>query len=180
MKYAALLPLLFISHFAFAISPEECSARLDFEANKTAIKQEVRKIWERKKVFGKYTQAQVARALGISQSAFSKLLTDDSAHPWTLPKLQKFAEFIGSSLVELLPEELIPLPPDEESGTGLRADIKWAMELHFLNRGYRVTKQQVERLSSRPIRRLQGTRPTKEQIEAAVEEGILSAAFGEF
>lgn len=66
------------------------------------IKANIKQEWERQKHLHGKTQEELAIFLNISQGAVSKLLNDMSGHPWSVDKIELFANFCDAPIVELI------------------------------------------------------------------------------
>jgi transcriptional regulator with XRE-family HTH domain len=159
--------------------PSNCEVRLsdgDWLANSLQIKAEVQKVWERKRAIMKVSQAEVARALGTSQSAFSKMLNDSEGHPWTETHLRRFANFIGTPMREFLPEHMAKRIPDFESDGQFLEECVLSVQRFYFSRGWNVSSDQVQGIARDVFEKLNGLRPSREQMEDSIYESILKFA----
>ena len=83
---------------------------------KLNIKQE----WERQKRVHGRTQDDLATYLNISQSAVSKLLNDRAGHPWSVDKIELFADFCDVPLARLIGDADLATDARKPSSTGHR------------------------------------------------------------
>ena len=81
------------NHSAKNIYSKEVSAR---------IKSNIKREWELQKRHYARTQEHLAESLSISQSAVSKLLNDKDGHPWSVDKIELFANFCNVPIKRLI------------------------------------------------------------------------------
>jgi hypothetical protein len=162
--------------------PANCEVRLtevDWLAHSPQIKAEVQKVWERKRAIMKVSQAEVARALGTTQSAFSKMLNDSEGHPWTENHLRRFANFISTPMREFLPDDMAKRMADSnepESESMFLDECVLSVQKFYFSRGIRVSPDQVRGIAHDVFDKLNGLRPTKEQMENSIYESIIKFA----
>ena len=145
------------------------------------IKADVARVWERVKKNKNLTQANLARALGTTQSAVSKLLNDYDGHPWTEGYLRKFSEFCGVSPREFLDEDLMGFitewnsgdqPPDHD----FVEECISALANYFSGRGLPARRERLATLAAKLASRLEGTHPDARTMDREIECVILENA----
>lgn len=105
-----------------------------------SIKREIKIIWDREKKFHKRTQEKLAMRLGINQSAVSKLLNDEAGHPWTVDKIEKFANYCEVPISEIVKDEALigffngwdgpGIPPEENRIEEAKSALKTFLDDH--------------------------------------------------
>ena len=145
------------------------------------IKADVARVWERVKKNKNLTQANLARALGTTQSAVSKLLNDHDGHPWTEGYLRKFSEFCGVSPREFLDDDLMGFitewnngdqPPDHD----FVEECISALANYFSSRGLPARREKLATLAAKLASRLEGTHPDSPTMDREIECVILENA----
>ncbi|MBB4581560.1 transcriptional regulator with XRE-family HTH domain [Rhizobium aethiopicum] len=145
---------------------------------KTNIKQE----WERQKHLHGKTQEGLAEYLGISQGAVSKLLNDQSGHPWSVDKIELFAGFCEVPLAELIgDQDLIghfngwngdTVPPN----TRRIQEAKIALERFIEEQGASLDDAKLHRLAGRLAVRMEGTDRSPKSYNREILKLLISEA----
>ncbi len=127
------------------------------------IKTNIRQEWERQKHIHGRTQEHLALHLGISQGAVSKLLNDQSGHPWTVDKIELFASFCEVPLAELIGDSSLighfngwngeTVPPS----TRLINEARSALERFVEEQDAVLDDAKLHRLAGRLAVRVEGT-----------------------
>jgi transcriptional regulator with XRE-family HTH domain len=147
------------------------------------IKADVGRVWDRVRKNKNLTQANLARALGTTQSAVSKLLNDDNGHPWTETYLRKFSEFCGVSPREFLDKELMGFIT-EWNNDGQLTDHDFVEECisalanYFSSKGLPARRERLASLAAKLAARLDGTHPDSDTMDREIECVILENALG--
>ncbi len=145
------------------------------------IKLDVGRVWIRVKKNKNLTQASLARALGTTQSAVSKLLNDYNGHPWTEAYLRKFSEFCGVSPREFLDDELMGFIT-EWNTDGKLPDHDFVEECisalanYFSSKGLPARRERLVTLAAKLAARLEGTHPDARTMDREIECVILENA----
>ncbi len=145
------------------------------------IKLDVARVWDRVKKNKNLTQANLARALGTTQSAVSKLLNDQDGHPWTESYLRKFSEFCGVSPRELLDDELMGFMTEWDND-GKFPDHDFVEECisalanYFSGKGLPARRERLASLAAKLAARLEGTHPDAKTMDREIESVILENA----
>lgn len=145
------------------------------------IKADVARVWERVKKNKNLTQANLARALGTTQSAVSKLLNDHDGHPWTEGYLKKFSEFCGVSPREFLDDDLMGFITEWNS-EGKLPDHDFVEECisalanYFSSKGLPARRERLATLAAKLAARLEGTHPDAGTMDREIESVILENA----
>lgn len=147
------------------------------------IKANVRRVWERVKKNKGLTQANLAKAVGTTQGAVSKLINNDDGHPWTETHLKRFSDFCGVSLKELLDDdgELLGFfnswdIASSEPDLDFVEECIGALSKYYASKGLPARRDKFTSLAAKLASRLEGTKPSAETMEKEVERVILENA----
>ena len=145
------------------------------------IKSNVARVWERVRKNRNLTQASLAKALGTSQSAVSKLLKNQNGHPWTEPHLRKFAEYCQISPNEFLDGEsvnfVIEWSNDEQLlDQDFLDECVSALQNYVQSKGVSAHRAKLSDLAAKLADRLEGTHPNSATMEREIERIILENA----
>ena len=127
------------------------------------------------------TQGNLAKALGTSQSAVSKLLNNENGHPWTEPYLRKFAEFCQISPQEFLDDKsvdfIIEWSNDEQLlDQNFIEECVSALQNYVISKGVPAQRANLSELAAKLAARLEGTHPNSATMEREIERVILENA----
>ena len=145
------------------------------------IKSNVSRVWERVRKNRNLTQSNLAKALGTTQGAISKLLNNANGHPWTEPHLRKFAEFCQISPSEFLNEEsvnfVIEWSNDEQLlDQNFVEECVSALQNYVNSKGISAHRAKISGLAAKLAARLEGTHPNSATMEREIERIILENA----
>jgi transcriptional regulator with XRE-family HTH domain len=147
------------------------------------IKDNIRQIWERVKHTRGLTQANLANALGLSQGAVSKLLSQENSHPWTIEKIATFADFCRVSVDELVGKDPFILSffsgwtgADLTPSQHLLDESYSALERYFVSKGKTVSKARLESLAGMVAARVGSTERTAADFDRVIVDVILDEA----
>jgi predicted transcriptional regulator len=152
-----------------------------------AIKEHMRKLWQRVSENRGLQQSYLGKALGLSQSAVSKLLLDDVGHPWTPLHLKRTADFLQQkSPLDLVPDSLrSSMEPLFEGWTrpkeieaGFLAECLAAVEKHYKSKGMNVPARRLQTLAGKLAARLDGTDPSHDDMQKAIDTLVYEQAVG--
>lgn len=146
------------------------------------IKQRVKLVWDRVQHTKSLDQKGLAAALGLSQSAVSKLLRNENSHPWTGKYLRIFGAYTGQSIRSLVPDELIGFYDDFEdvniSDESFLQECVEAFTRFYRDRGRAVAQEDIAVLAGKLCARLEGTYPSRAEMDNAMQDLVLEVALG--
>ncbi|WP_424980689.1 helix-turn-helix domain-containing protein [Leisingera sp. S232] len=144
------------------------------------IKREVKLVWDREKRFKKLTQEKLALRLGLKQSAVSKLLNDDTGHPWTVDKIEKFASYCDVPISEIVKDEGLigyfngwegPTLPPEKSRI---EEAKSALKSFLDEYGRDLSEPKLFELAGKLAVRVEGTERSIENYNKEIMQLLIS------
>lgn len=146
------------------------------------IKSNIKQEWERQKHLHGRTQEKLAAHLGISQGAVSKLLNHQLGHPWTVDKIELFANYCEVPLGELIGDSGLighfngwtgeTLPPGER----LINEAKAALEKFVDEHGAVLDDAKLIRLAGRLAVRVEGTDRSPKSYNKEIMKLLISEA----
>lgn len=146
------------------------------------IKSNIKQEWERQKHLHGKTQEGLAEHLAISQGAVSKLLNDQSGHPWSVDKIELFASFCEVPLAELIGDtDLIghfnrwsgdSVPPNAR----LINEAKAALERFIEEFGASLDDAKLHRLAGRLAVRVEGSDRSPKSYNKEIMRLLISEA----
>jgi hypothetical protein len=147
------------------------------------IKIEMNRVWERVKYTRGLTQAQLAAAFEISQSAVSKLLRIDDTHPWTTNYIKIFCQFCRIDFEQ----EILPKLPtgvavyfkgwddNSETDDAFNEECANAIKNHYQDHGITLKPDQIAKLGAQLVLRLRRG-ASAQDIAKNVASVVLEAA----
>ena len=147
-------------------------------------KQEILRTWQRVKNTRKLTQANLAKALGISQGAVSKLLNNHETHPWTIIHVQKFCDFCGVSVYEVVDSDFLILfeslkPPETHTNQNFLEECLGSLANYYSEGGLSVNRAQLLNLAVKLSIKLENTRPDEKMMLRETEKLVLEQALSQ-
>ncbi len=144
------------------------------------IKREIKIVWDREKKFKHLTQEKLAKRLGLKQSAVSKLLNNETTHPWTVDKIEKFAKYCDVPVLEIVKDKDLlgyfngwsgpTLPPERSRIEEAKSALKAFLDEH----GRDLDERKLYDLAGKLAVRVEGTERSIDVYNNAIMQLMIS------
>lgn len=144
------------------------------------IKQNISIIWDREKKYQKKTQEDLAKRLGISQSAVSKLLNNTDSHPWTVDKIEKFIDFCNADLTDIVKDKSLIGYFDNWRGDGVPLsekrieEAKTALKSFLGEHGRDLSETKLYELAGKLATRVSNSNRSTEEYAKQIMQLLIS------